>query len=125
MNTLRLFTRRLPLIHTSVRHYYRNPKRGSSNNSQALFVAAGVVTGLVGCSVYFLGKRVLLLLLLLLLLLFFCFCLGRPDEETEYLGKFEQQKYTNCESILTDTIFVVIWYTFLFRHSVAGLPVSS
>ena len=53
-----------------MRQYYLKPKRGSSNNSQALFLAAGVVTGLAGYSVYFLSKRVLFLLLLLLLLLF-------------------------------------------------------
>ena len=92
MNTLRVLTAKLPLIHTSVRHYYLKPRRSSNSNSQALLLAAGVVTGLFGCSVYFLGKC---------LCCCCCCCLiiwlGRPDEETEYLGKFEQQKYTNCE----------------------------
>ena len=56
MNTLRVLTAKLPLIHISVRHYYLKPRRSSNSNSQALFLAAGVVTGLFGCSVYFLGK---------------------------------------------------------------------
>ena len=67
MNTLRVLTAKLPLIHTSVRHYYLKPRRSSNSKSQALLLAAGVVTGLFGCSVYFLGKC-----LLLLLLLFYC-----------------------------------------------------
>ena len=56
MNSLRLFTAKLPLLHTSIRHYYLKPKPSSSDRSQSLFLAAGVVTGLLGCSVYFLGK---------------------------------------------------------------------
>ncbi|KAI6659248.1 Mitochondrial import inner membrane translocase subunit TIM50-A-like [Oopsacas minuta] len=61
------------------RHYYLKPKRVSNKNSQALILATGVVTGIFGFSIY---------------------VLGRPDEDTEYMKQFEQQKYSNYNPLL-------------------------